>query len=97
MSPSGVVSKRWIILVPGPVVLVQTMLAPTKRSLAFLVMTEPLLLKALLPVAAALTSKALTGSIPLYSRMRRSTEVAAALNLTETVLAPAVAAAMFFA
>jgi hypothetical protein len=48
------------------------MLAPTKRSLAFLVMTEPLLLKALLPVAAALTSKALTGSIPLYSRMRRS-------------------------
>ena len=40
--------------------MVQTTLAATKRSVAFLVVTVPLLLVALLPVAAALTSTGLT-------------------------------------
>src|ERR1700733_4461277 len=97
MSPSGEVIKRLVAPVPGPVVAVQTRLAPTRRSLAFLVITAPLLAAALLPVAAALTSRALIGSTPLYSRTRRSTEGAAALNLAVTLLAPAEAAAMFLA
>src|ERR1700676_4001007 len=97
MSPSGEVIKRLVAPVPGPVVPVQTMLAPTSRSLAFLVRTAPLLVEALLPVAAALTSRALRGSTPLYSRSRRSTEGAAALNFTVTTLALAEAAAMFLA
>ena len=45
------------LVMPGPLVAVQTMSAPTKRSLAFLVRTVPLLVEALLPVAAALTSR----------------------------------------
>src|SRR6266404_773756 len=98
MSPSGEVIKRLVDPGPGPEVPVQTMLAPTRRSLAFLVMTAPLLVEALLPVvAAALTSRALRGSTPLYSRTRRSTKAAAALNLAVTTLAPAEAAAMFLA
>ena len=46
MSPSGLVIMRWVNPLPEPVVPVQTMLAPTKRSLAFLVMTAPLLASA---------------------------------------------------
>ena len=54
---------------PGPVVLVATMLAPTSTSLAEVVVAVPLLLVALLPTAAAVTSRELR---PLYSRMRTS-------------------------
>src|SRR3984957_4303766 len=97
MSPSGEVIKRLVAPAPGPVVAVQTRLAPTSRSLAFLVMTAPLLVAALLPVAAALTSRALRGSTPLYSRTRRSTEGAAAINVAVTTLAPAEAAEMCLA
>ena len=68
-----------------------------KGALAFPVVIAPLLLKALLPVAAALTSRALRGSTPRYSRIRRSTEAAAALNFTVTRLEPTGAAAMFLA
>src|ERR1700693_5571557 len=97
MSPSGLVIKRWMKPLPGPLVLVQTTLAPTRRSLAFLVSTAPLLVAALLPVAAALTSRGVEGSRPLYSRIRISGEATAALKLKVTELAPAVAAAMFLA
>src|ERR1700738_1998105 len=97
MSALGEVIMRLVAPEPGPEVAVQTMLAPTSRSLAFLVRTAPLLLKALLPVAAALTSRALRGSTPLYSSNRRSTKAAAALNLTVTRLEPPEAAAMFLA
>src|ERR1700719_4989686 len=97
MSPSGLVIMRLTNELPGPEVAVQTRLAPTRRSLALLVLTAPLLLKALLPVAAALTSRALRGSTPLYSRIRRSTEEAAALNFTVTGLEPTGAATMFLA
>ena len=61
MSPSEV-SKRFVIPLPGPAVPVQTTFAPSKRSLVFLVVTVPLLLVVLSPVAAALTSTGVTVS-----------------------------------
>jgi hypothetical protein len=73
------------------------MLAPKSRSVALVVVTAPLLLVALLPEAAAVTSTGLVGSAPLYSRIRMSGNAAAAENVTVTLFAPAVAAAMFFA
>ncbi len=72
MSPSGEVSKRLVKPVPGPVVKVATMLAPKMRSVALVVVAEPLLVVELLPVAAAVTSTGLLRSAPLYSRMRMS-------------------------
>ena len=50
---------------PGPLVVVVTMLAPKIRSVALVVVAEPLLLVALLPVFAAVTSTGLFGSAPL--------------------------------
>ena len=50
----------------------RTMLAPTNRSVALVVVTEPLLLVALFPLAPTATSRGLTGSIPLYSKIRMS-------------------------
>ena len=88
MSPSGLVSIRWVKPLPAPVVIVETMLAPTSRSVAFLVVTVPLLLAALLPSAPTATSSALTGSIPLYSIIRMSGQMAALLKVTVTALAP---------
>ena len=72
MSPSGDVSKRLVKPLPGPVVMVATMFAPKIRSVAFVVVAEPLLLVVLLPEFAAVTSTGLVGSAPLYSRMRMS-------------------------
>jgi hypothetical protein len=72
MSPSGLVIIRCVSPLPGPVDPVFTMLAPTKRSLAFLVITAPLVVVALLPVESTTTSIGLPGSIPLYSKIRMS-------------------------
>jgi hypothetical protein len=72
MSPSGLVIIRCVSPLPGPVDPVFTMLAPTNRSSAFSVITEPLLVVALLPVASTTTSTGLTGSMPLYSKIRMS-------------------------
>jgi hypothetical protein len=88
---------RWVKPEPGPVVKVDTQLLPTSRSFALLVVTEPLLLVVLFPVAAAVTSNALVVLIPLYSPMRTSGIKTPALNVTVTVLAPAAAATMFCA
>jgi hypothetical protein len=72
-------------------------LAPKIRSVAFVVVAEPLLLAALLPLLAAVTSTGLLGSAPLYSRIRMSGYAAATEKVTVTTFAPAVAAAMFLA
>jgi hypothetical protein len=80
MSPSGVVSSRWVNPVPGPVVPVHTMLAPTSRSLAFFVIAAALVLVALSPVAVEAASRGLTVATPLYSKIRMSAEIAAALK-----------------
>src|SRR6266478_4014070 len=97
MSPSGAVIARLVKPEPGPDVNVDTMFAPTIRSLALVVVTEALVLVAELPDAAAETSSGLVVSIPEYSRIRMSGNAAAALNFTVTVLVPAPAATMFFA
>src|SRR6266581_1478431 len=54
MSPSGEVSKRLVKPVPGPVVKVATMLAPKSRSVALVVVADPLVVVLLLPVFAAI-------------------------------------------
>ena len=97
MSPSGEVSIRLVKPLPGPLVMVATMLAPKIKSVAFVVVAEPLLLVVLLPLFAAVTSTGLFGSAPLYSRIRMSGYAAAVEKVTVTVLAPAAAAAMFLA
>ena len=96
MSATGLVRMRWVKPLPGPVVAVQTMLAPIRRSLAFLVITV-LLLEELLPRAAAVASSATTLLMPLYSRIRTSGEAAAVSKVTVRELAPAKAAGMFLA
>ena len=73
------------------------MLAPTSRSLAVLVATEPLLGVVLEPVAATVTSKGVEVSSPLYSRIRISASGMLPLKATVAVLAPAAAATMFLA
>jgi hypothetical protein len=83
--------------VPGPVVVFCTRFAANSRSVAFVVVTDPLLLLELFPLLAAVTSTGLAGSVPLYSRTRISGEAAALENVIVTVLAPAWAAAISFA
>jgi len=61
------------------------------------VVTVPLLLVALLPLPAPVTSTGLLGSAPLYSRIRMSGAAAAAEKVTVTLLAPAPAAWMLLA
>ena len=61
-----------------------------QQSSALVVMTEPLLLVVLSPVAATLASRELTVRAPLYSKVRMSAEIADALRLALTVLALAV-------
>src|SRR5215470_8891236 len=68
--------------------------APKISSFAAVVVTVPLFADVLLPDAEAPTSKGLTGSRPLYSSARTSTNDVDALRVTVTVLAPAAAALM---
>ena len=69
MSPSGTVMIREVNPLPAAVVIVATMFAPKISSLALVVVAAPLLAVALLPLAAAFASSAVT---PRYSRMRTS-------------------------
>ena len=73
------------------------MLAPKIRSVALVVVAEPLLLVALLPLLEAVTSTGLFGSVPLYSRIRMSGYAATAEKVTVTLFAPAAAGAMLLA
>ena len=86
ISPSGVMMREVKPLPAAPVV-VWTILAAKISSLAFVVVAAPLLDVALLPLAPAVTSSAVT---PLYSRMRTSGNTAAWLKVTVTVLLPPV-------
>ena len=94
MSPSGVVMRRLVKPVPAPIVDVNTSFAPTIRSLALVVVTAPLLLLLLVPVAPMATSSGLVVSMPLYSAVRMSGKAAPPLKLTVIEFVPA---AMFFA
>jgi len=82
---------------PGPVVVVATMFAPNSKSVAFVVVAEPLALVELLPLLAAVTSTGLLRSAPLYSKIRMSGYAAAAEKATVTMLDPAPATAMLLA
>src|SRR5580658_2497031 len=76
-SPSGEVMIRDVKPLPAAVVVVPTMFAPKINSFADVVVAEPLLALALLPLAPAVTSIAVN---PRYSRIRTSGYVAAWLN-----------------
>ena len=96
MSPSGLVIILCVKLAPGPDVSVCTILAPTSKSVALVVVTAPLLLVALLPVPALTTSTGEIGSIPLYSKILMSANWAACEKLTVTLF-PLGAAVIFLA
>ncbi len=70
-----------------------TALAPTSKSLALVVVANPLSLVVPVPLATAVTSNGLVVLMPLYSAMRRSGNPTAPVNTTVTVLAPAEAEA----
>src|SRR4029077_14329576 len=86
MSPSGEVRIRDVNPEPGPVVRVDTVFAPTRRSLVLVVVTAPLLAEALMPELATTTSTGWAGSTFRYSRIRMSGSWAVRLNLTVTLL-----------
>jgi hypothetical protein len=86
MSPSGEVMIREVNPLPAAPVVVATMFAPKINSLALVVVAEPLLAAVPLPLVPAVTSSVVT---PRYSRMRTSGLIAAWLNVTVTVLLPA--------
>ncbi len=71
--------------------------APTSRSFAFVVVTDPLLAVVLVPLAVATTSNGLFVSRPLYSAIRMSTDICVVgvcvfcVNVTVIVLLAAVA------
>src|SRR6266478_1205626 len=94
MSPSGKVITRLVHPVPGPEVVVATVLAAKSKSDALDVTAAGVLLVAVFPVAEAVTSTGLTGSSPAYSRMRTSAKTAGIVKETLTVFAPAAAAPM---
>src|SRR5262245_60663252 len=95
MSPFGLVITRRVKFAPADPVVVATVLPATSSTLDTDVVSAPLLLALLLPLAAATACSGLTVSMPLYSSTRTSGKLAATLKRTVTVLAPAVAAAMF--
>ncbi len=96
MSASGLVIKRVLNPVPGPVYVPVVIPAANTRPGA-VVVTEPLLAEVPVPDAEAPTSNGLLASNPLYSVARMSTYGVAVLNATVTVFAPAADALMFFA
>src|SRR5580704_16733452 len=97
MSPSGDVVIRLVNPLPALVVKVPTMFAANRRSVGLVVVTDPLLLVVLLPLVPVVASTGLFGSAPLYSTIRISGYCAATENVTTTVFAPPLAAAIFLA
>jgi hypothetical protein len=84
-SLSGDVMMRAVNPLPAVAFPVATVFAPKINSFATVVVAAPLFAAALLPLAPAVTSGAVT---PRYSRMRISGYTAAWLNVTVTVLLP---------
>ena len=71
--------------------------APKISAPVAVVVTVPLFADVLLPEAEVPTSNGLTGSRPLYSRARMSTNGVDALKATVTVFVPAAAVFLFLA
>src|SRR6266404_1468524 len=97
MSWSGWVRMRRGNPGPAPVLLVHTILAHRIKSLALVVVDDPLCVGEFEPSAAATTSTWLLRSAPLYSKIRTSGYPAAPLNVTVTVFPFAAAPLMFLA
>jgi hypothetical protein len=97
MSRSGVVMMRLVKFVPAPENPPAVMPAPKISALGTVVVTAPLLADALVPDADVPATSGATGSRPLYSVIRRSTNGVAVLNVTVTVFVPAAAALIFLA
>src|SRR4029453_1858286 len=95
MSLLGLVIMRLVKPAPGPVVRLATTLAPTKSTFGTVGVSDPLLVVVLEPVAPTPPTSGLTGSSPLYSRIRISGKDAATLKRTVTMLLLAAAAEMF--
>ena len=85
-SLSGVVMIRAVYPLPAAAFPVDTVFAPKINSFATRVVAAPLLAAVPLPLAPAVTSTVLT---PRYSRIRTSGNAADWLNVTVTVLLPA--------
>src|SRR5580765_7802518 len=68
ISPFGTDSTRIVYPVPGPVVIISTQLAATKRSVALWVKSGPLSLRLLLPDAPTAPATGLRGSRPQIVR-----------------------------
>jgi hypothetical protein len=96
MSPDAVIIRD-VKDAPAAVVTPEAQFAPTSRSFAFLVVSDPLLLELLFPDEPTATSSGCNGSMPEYSATRTSGVVAPAVNVTVTVFAPAAAVAWFSA
>ena len=82
---------------PAPVVPVATVFAPKIKSVGLLVLAFALVLVALVPLPADVTSTGSFRLAPAYSRTRTSGYDAATEKVTITLFAPAAAAAMLLA
>src|SRR5438045_1400111 len=71
-SESGTVMMREVNPAPAPFVVPVVISPATSRSVAVVVVIEPLLAVALVPDAPTATSNGLAVSMPLYSRIRMS-------------------------
>ena len=85
ISPSGVVMIREVNPLPAAAFSVATVFAPKINSFALVVVAAPLFAAALLPLAPAVTSSAVT---PRYSRYAYIRICRRRLNVTVTVLLP---------
>ena len=97
MSPSGEVSMRLVKPLPGPLVMVTTMLAPKIRSVAFVVVAVPLLLVLLLPLPEGHIHRIIRVCAAVLEDPNVGGDAAALEKVTVTALAPAPAATMFLA
>src|SRR5262245_59529378 len=97
MSKSGVVIIRLVKFAPAAEKPPVVMPAPKMSVLGTVVVTAPLLADALVPDVEVPTTSGATGSRPLYSVIRRSTNSVAVLKVTFTVLVPAADALIFLA
>jgi len=91
MSPSGVVISRLVKPLPGPGGTALNQIRADEqigRVGGTPGHGDALLLVALLPVLAAVTSTGLLGSAPLYSSMRMSADVAALAKVTRDAVCP---------
>ncbi len=89
MSASGLVMIRETNPDPAAENRAAVIPAPKIMSFAEVVVAAPLLAVVPLPARSRLHIQRIAGSSPLYSSTRTSTDAAAWLNLTVTVLLPA--------